>query len=716
MSPSSKAAADRLAWAASLAPLLIALPVLYGIGRTLLSLLGAADPFVDYSGVDVDAHAVHLGVALYADPNSAYSGQPYTPLFPWTWGALDAVKLWRGWGLLLVLISEAGLMALAGALAFRPRERSRGELLAAATCAVGAAGLAFWLVAFVPFNFLFAQRVDNPSWALALGGLLLVPAAARGSNRAAVAAGLLLTLGFWTKQSAVFGAVAAVAYLALAALAGATSWRRVAGFAGALAGLNVATFAALDLASGGWVWTMLVTMPNRHAVPVGFGDSARDLLRALAGVLALLAVVGAALAAAGGWRPSRLPRRRPSWPAGHDAQLALALGVFVVVGLLPAIQFRRAEGAVHNQYLGIAWALCLLLALALGHARRRPLPAGAAALAVVAAFAVSESARVQRRVSRDLSVQVPAKYLHARVAERPAALRDWARGRRVYHPVYTDVGVDRPADLYPGHDNVQQLLASGYQPGYLVRALLERRFDAVFLLQDSVRREVGAGTGRWEDNYTWKLDEVVRAKYDLASGMPRDVERARHVPSGLFPYDSPGLYVRRPGPDPAPWMARCFGPFHLGPATWEIRRGGGFWCRRGDGRSSVVMRRTRALQSELRTDQRAAWMEGEVVVDVPRELGRFELRLGEYAVSGERAGRDLRLVVSGYQRRFAQLIVPSPRVRIRLAGAFATNGSIRPAGRDAVAVRLPFAPRSRVSLVASSGSDASFDVSGLRLR
>jgi len=544
---------------------------LVGFGCALASLLGTSDPYVDYSGLDADAHAVRLGVALFGDPRSGYSGLPYTPLFAWTWAALDTVSFWRGWGLLLALIADVSLMTMVGALAFRPRERSRRELLAAGLCAVGVAGLSFWLVAFVPFNFLYDQRVDNPSWALGLGGLLLVPAAARGSNRAAAGAFVLLTLAFWTKQSAVFAAVAAAVYLALAAAGGATTWRRALVFSSALGAVNGLAFAALNAASGGWAWTLLVTMPNRHAMPVTFPESVRDLGASIAPLLVLLAAVGAALAASTGWRP-RWPWR---WPAGRDAQLALALGVFIAVALLPAIQFRRAEGAVHNQYLGVAWALCLLLALALGRARRRPLPATVATAAVLALFAASESTSVKGFLARELTVLVPEKGVVVNVSERPRALTEWARGRRVYHPVYNDLGVRRGADLYPGHDNIQQLLAAGYQPRYLTRALLNRRFDAVFLFDEGLQREVGGGTGRWEDNYTWKLNEVVRAKYLPAFDVPLGVQRARRALGASFPYESPGIYVRRPGPDPAPWMGGCFGPFRLGGQTWEIRRGGG---------------------------------------------------------------------------------------------------------------------------------------------
>src|SRR5205807_1776761 len=146
----------------------------------------------DISGTETDAVAVYLGHSLFHDPATGYSGLLYTPGFPLLWGALDHLRLWSGWGLLIVLVAAVALVTLVASVAYRPRTGERAERLAMAVGAVGIGALGLWLVSSIPFNFLFQARVDQPAWAAALGGLLLMPRVAGGSRRAAVGAVLLL--------------------------------------------------------------------------------------------------------------------------------------------------------------------------------------------------------------------------------------------------------------------------------------------------------------------------------------------------------------------------------------------------------------------------------------------------------------------------------------------------------------------------------------------
>jgi hypothetical protein len=527
---------------------------------------------------------------------------------------------------------------------------------------------------------------------------------------------VLLTVAFWTKQSALFPAVAAVVWLAWAARAGLVTWRRVLGFAGVLAAVNGLIYVGFQVASDGWFATELVKAPNRHAFPVSYRDAVKDLWHSVAPTLALLAVLAAALGATAGrggprWRV-RL-RRFPATPAG---QVASVLVVFIAIDVLPALGFRRAEGAVHNQYLGICWALVMLAALGIGVARQRPGASFAVTGAVLALFALSEVRPLKRELAKGL-ILTPNKYGHALVEEIPAALHDYAASRHLYHPALADLGVRDRRWLYPGHENIQQLLASGHQPRYVLNALLDRRFDAVYLFEDNRLREIGAGTGKWEDNYIWKLNQVIGAGYRPAVGAPAAARKARTIHS-FFSYNSVGPLERRPGPDPASWMRYCFGPFRIGAVSWQIRRGGGFWCRPGGRGATMTLVRTRAVDSELRSEQRAAWLEGSVTVTIPHDGGRFAIRLADWRVEGERVGPSVRLVDASPIGRYGDLVVAGARVRLALGGVFSSAGAIvrDPLHLDGAFSLIPFRPLSPVSLWASFDSGASFDLHDLVLR
>jgi hypothetical protein len=80
---------------------------------------------------------------------------------------------------------------------------------------------------------------------------------------------------------------------------------------------------------------------------------------------------------------------------------------------------------------------------------------------------------------------------------------------------------------------------------------------ALFPLEGSI---VASAYGRQEENYMWKLNQVIAARYTQVPWLP------------------PWLLARRPGPERAGWMRYCFGPFTAGGASFRIHRGGGFWC------------------------------------------------------------------------------------------------------------------------------------------
>ena len=100
-------------------------------------------------------------------------------------------------------------------------------------------------------------------------------------------------------------------------------------------------------------------------------------------------------------------------------------------------------------------------------------------------------------------------------------LRSWAKDHTLYLPVYSDLNVPRGGPLYPNEYNITDKLASGLQPMFLVRALLERRFDAVAPFSFvEFNDEYASGFGKYEENYMWKLNEVIAAGYVVEPELP----------------------------------------------------------------------------------------------------------------------------------------------------------------------------------------------------
>ena len=104
--------ADRLwgrpaqaAWARllhGLAPLLIAVPVAIVIATMVARALDVSHPDLGFATtVNSDAEAFYLGETIYQDPADGYTGQLYTPLFPFLVSLLHRIDLWGGWPLLV---------------------------------------------------------------------------------------------------------------------------------------------------------------------------------------------------------------------------------------------------------------------------------------------------------------------------------------------------------------------------------------------------------------------------------------------------------------------------------------------------------------------------------------------------------------------------------------------------------------------------------------
>ena len=462
--------------------------------------------------------------------------------------------------------------------------------------------VAWWLVSALGLNLLYEGRADHVAWAFALFGLVML---ARGGRRDTVAAVVLLSAAFWAKQNTLVVAVAAALWMLAGPLLGAWDWRRGLTFCAALLALNLAILGLLSLLTGGWAFYFVFELGLDHPKVSTFGDYAREGARAVGFglVLALLVAVGGLLEArlSGGQR-----RVRTMLARSFDLRLLTLLGLFLILGFPAAVYFRTQLGGDTNQYIGLAWAVGMVLAVAYRRAAGRQWTALVAAGALVLAFVVAVIPG-----GKVASLNVAEAGQSREFEELPAPWLDYARSHLMYEQVHADLNVKPQGVVYPNLYNFADLLSVGRQPRYLVDALLDRRFDAVKPIGFASPQELlfweiyASGNGREESSYIWKLNQVIESGYAPAPGLPE------------------GFLARRAGPPLAPWMADCFGPFDVGALEFEIRDGGGFWCRAGEG--VLVLRRTPAAVTELHATEKVDGLSGSLDVTLPR--GRFELRL-----------------------------------------------------------------------------------------
>lgn len=451
-----------------------------------------------------------------------------------------------------------------------------------------------------------------------------------------------------------------------------------------------------------------------------------------------LAMAGAAVALAVtvtffGLFVARLSRddraaRGPAWAfPSLRAQVASALALFVIVGILSQLYTRNKYGADDHYYIGIVWGLGLLAAAGYGLARPRLTTAAAgtaavAALVLVALAGPSTGGGVylpglkplgdeQGAREQTLTLRMPGFGLRPVKAwvEESTALDAYARRHTVYDPENGGLNVRRDGTLYPEWDNWYGLVAAGVQPRYLIDALMQRRFEAVKPFDpgrwsdDFTRR-----SGLLEENYFWKLDQVVRTHYEASSPPP-----------------VPGFLARRPGPDPAPWMRDCFGPFRVAGRSFRIDRGGGFWCQPSTEPGVLTLRDTPAPFSDVRTEQPVSSLAGALRVALPRGTGAFEVILepssGEpWRVRGEARPEGGMVVSAARGRRVIErLVLPASsgaaRAELRLGPAGAPFKPAR-ASDGAVEVGVPDLGGGAVlRLAARRGSEIRFDLRGLRV-
>ncbi len=550
-------------------PLLFGVPVVLGIAITVANLLGTPHPELGWATtVSIDAKELFLGHTLYQDPAHGYTGMLYTPLFPAVTSLLYHVSLWDGWPLLVVIGATVSLLGLAARIAYAPA--GPGPRVVRLLTAVGVGGIAYWCVSSVPVAALDEARADQLAWALALFGLVAVadfgPAPSR---RRVVLAALLLSAGFWTKQPTIGVAVLAAVWVLGLAAGSAISRQAARLFVALLVVVNLAVLLVLNLLTDGWEFYFNFEMPTAHWTTSHYGPLIEEGLRAgllAAAFIGVTWLAGVVMVARDRRRGATsvslrelLSSRLRSLLAEDDptGRRALLLGLYSVLGFALAVYFRRKQGSSGNQFVGLAWTLGLFAAAGWRLAQRNTGTAVAAGGCVALLFVVAHLGPV-RAAATSAEIEDPDVEAVVHWGEVPGALLAWATDHTIYTPLHSDLNVPEGGPLYPNFYNIADLLAAGRQPMYLVRALLNRRFDDVQPFELSEDPYTSA-FGKWEENYLWKLNEVIAARYVEAPGLP-------------------GLLERRPGPEQAPWMRSCFGPFAAGGASFRIGHGGGFWC------------------------------------------------------------------------------------------------------------------------------------------
>ena len=683
------------------APLLIAVPAAVALVTMLGRALSVTHPDLGFAAtVNGDAEALYLGHTLYQDPAHGFTGQLYTPLFPFLVSLLHHIHLWGGWPLLVNYAGTLVLVGLVASVAFAWPLAGRERVLALA----GAAGMglfAWWVVSVLPVNLLYEGRSDHTAWALALVGLVLLIRRPEGSTARLALCVALLSAAFWAKQTTVVASLAVAIWMIAAAGLGAVSVRRALVTCGALLATNLVVLGLLNLATGGWEFYFDFELAQKHPRFATFGPSLREFAHYAAPALAFPLLLAAGLALLAWRRGARPSSLRVALRDSADARLAAALSIFLVIGIPAAVYFRLKVGSEANQYVGVLWGVGLLSALAWRRAGLHPATALLAAAALVGLFALA-----QRPGETVHGYWVAPLHRTQEYAEVSPALVDYARTHLVWEQVQSDLNVKPQRSIYPNFYNLVDLLAAGKQPLYLIRAFLDRRFDAV----SPIRFPPGAASQFWnlyangafeeEDNYIWKMDQVIRAGYGPAAGVPA------------------GFLARSSGPSRAPWMRTCFGPFSEAGIDFGIRRGGGFWCREGGG--VLALRRTPAPISEIHGLDRVDAVGGRLLVTSSRAV-TVALAGGDrrWSLTLRPAGRrtSVELTVGGRSAGPALLLRRRPGaapVPVDFSPAGGDRGIVRAAGGGVQAL-LPRVPGGDLSISAERGGAARVGLAGLQL-
>ena len=409
---------------------------------------------------------------------------------------------------------------------------------------------------------------------------------------------------------------------------------------------------------------------------------------------------------------------------------ASALALFLSIGIVSSVYLRNKLGADDHYYIGMVWALGFLAAIAYRQARERLTTSIVAVTAVLGVVALSllgpfvnlgiylpsllPQGNVEGERTKKLTVNLPEYGLMptSNWAEDSEPIQRYAARRTIYAPEDGALNLATRGDIYQEYDNWYGMVAAGTQPTYLIDAFIDRRFETVKPYDFGKWDESFAtAEGRFEENFFWKLDRVVRTHYGPRSSPPVREE----------------FLARRPGPAPAPWMKDCFAPFELGGATFRIHRGGGFWCQPPDQPDTLTLRETPAPFSDVRTVEPITEASGTLGAVLPEGSGAFEVILepveGEpWRVRGEaRPGGGVELFAVQKGRVVGRTSTPASgtaaQVELRLGRSPGEGLELGRAQGGLLEVGLPDLGEGAVlRLSASRGSGARFDLGRVQLR
>jgi hypothetical protein len=698
------------------APLLFGIPVALGIAISVIRLIGTPYPDLGWATtIKSDAEELYLGHTLFQNPAHGYTGTIYTPLFPTLVSILLHIHLWNGWPLLVTIGASVSLMVLVGRVAYvatGPNSRVVRIL-----GAVGIGGIAYWCVSSLSRSLFNGGNVDQLAWAFALFGLIAVADLGSAPSRGRIArAALLLSAALWTKQTTVIVAVTAFVWVWGLALFSALRRQAARQFTAVLVGVNLTLLLVLNLLTDGWEFFVNFEVGSRHALKSLYGLYITEGLRSgavafgLVGAIWLICAVSVVVRRRGRSLRVSMPEltmRLQSSLTAEDpgGRRALLLGLFIPLGFAMGVYAMRKQGTSDNEFIGVVWALGLLIGVGWRFAQNHRGAAVAASVCVALYFALAQLGPI-RVMAANANVSVPALEEAVQWPEVPEALRLWAGSHTLYTPPWSDLNVPNGGPLYPDFNNIADLLASGSQPLYLVHALLDRRFEGVMyfpLAEDPYT----AAYGKWEENYLWKLDEVIAERYAAEPGLP------------------PGVLGRRPGPERAAWMRDCFGPFDAARVSFRIRHGGGFWCSFAHNRLSLV--RTPARLSEVVTTQPVA-VAGSLAISLGKQTGNeVDLALeGENAVLWEirvtpASGQAHDLEITSYAggALLGSTLVPDAAlpggrlgVKLRITPASGTEGRSVTAGVGEATIAPP-TTKAPLEILATAGAE--IDLDGLNL-
>jgi hypothetical protein len=211
-------------------------------------------------GVLHGAARIAAGDGIYGPPSVDYISFLYTPLYPGLLAILGSVfGLSYQLGRLISVLSLLGIggLVIGNTIAWSPKQH--GAAIAGSILGLGLFAAAY------PFmeGWYDLVRADTLFLLIATGGLVGLSRWSRagtglGGHRRVAAAGALLGLAFFAKQTGVMYAIAGGPIIV------AMNWRRAPTYVAATAAVGLGGAALLQRTTGGWFWTYVYQIHHDH--------------------------------------------------------------------------------------------------------------------------------------------------------------------------------------------------------------------------------------------------------------------------------------------------------------------------------------------------------------------------------------------------------------------------------------------------------------------